>query len=71
MPGQRLDELALLVREVREQRVREEVARSLQRAAWIDGPGSRMLEDALDDMEQGRTTPYDVAARVVAETLRQ
>jgi LAO/AO transport system kinase len=53
------------------ERVREEVARSLQRAAWVDGKGTRILEDSLPRLEDGGATPYDVAALIVAETLRQ
>ena len=45
-------------------RVREEVDRRLRRRAWIDGGGAAILEEALGDLEAGRVTPYDVAARI-------
>jgi len=46
------------------------VARSLQQHAWTTRQGTARLEQALPDLEAGRTTPYEVAAAIVAETLR-
>lgn len=51
------------------QRVREEVARRVQRTIWQEGDGTKTLERALDDIEAGRLTPYDVAASVIDRTL--
>jgi LAO/AO transport system kinase len=47
------------------ERVREEVARALFRNAWVEQGGAAALEAALPALEAGRTTPYDVAARIV------
>jgi LAO/AO transport system kinase len=44
-------------------RVREAVARELQRRAWHDGEA--ILQQALPEMERGDLTPYQVAARIV------
>jgi len=55
-------------------RVREEVDRRLRRRAWVEGRGDAVLQSALDDLEHGRVTPYDVAARIAgdaAEALSQ
>jgi LAO/AO transport system kinase len=55
-------------------RVREEVDRRLRRRAWVEGRGDAVLQAALEDLEQGRVTPYDVAARIAgdaAEALPQ
>lgn len=46
------------------QRVRDEVDRRLRRGAWIDQGGEAILAGALEALETGRTTPYDVAARI-------
>jgi LAO/AO transport system kinase len=51
------------------ERVREEVARRMQRTIWQEGGGAETLEHALDDIEAGRLTPYDVAASVIDRTL--
>jgi LAO/AO transport system kinase len=48
------------------ERVREEVARSLQRMAWDEQGGAAALEAALPALEAGTTTPYEVAATIVA-----
>ena len=48
-----------------EERVRDAVQQRLLVRAWQDGPGSRILEESLPDLESGRTTPYEVAARIV------
>ncbi len=48
------------------ERVRDEVDRRLRRAAWLERGGEAVLEAALDDLVAGRTTPYEVAARIAA-----
>lgn len=48
------------------ERVREEVARVLLRQAWVEQGGQKTLDEALPDLEAGRTTPYEVAAEIVA-----
>ena len=48
-----------------EERVRDAVQQRLLVRAWQEGPGSRILEESLPDLESGRTTPYEVAARIV------
>jgi LAO/AO transport system kinase len=50
------------------ERVRDEVARSLLRRAWTERGGQEALEEALPALEAGETTPYEVAARIVAQT---
>jgi LAO/AO transport system kinase len=50
------------------ERVREEVARSLLRRAWLEQGGAEALEAALPALEAGDTTPYEVAARIVADS---
>jgi LAO/AO transport system kinase len=50
------------------ERVREEVARSLLRKAWLEHGGAEALEAALPALEAGETTPYEVAARIVEST---
>ncbi|HSJ15870.1 MAG TPA: methylmalonyl Co-A mutase-associated GTPase MeaB [Longimicrobiales bacterium] len=46
------------------ERVREQVARRLQQLAWQQ-KGARLLEESLPELEEGRATPYAVAARIV------
>jgi len=46
-------------------RVRDAVARSLARTAWHERGGEELLAGALDGMEAGTLTPYEVAARIV------
>jgi LAO/AO transport system kinase len=53
------------------ERVREEVARSTQRSIWQERGGAVALERAMDDLEHGRVTPYQVAASILDTTLRQ
>jgi LAO/AO transport system kinase len=48
------------------ERVREEVARTLLRRTWAEQGGEALLEAELDRLEAGETTPYEVAARIVA-----
>ena len=48
-----------------EERVRDAVQQRLLVRAWQEGPGGRILEDALPDLVAGKTTPYEVAARIV------
>jgi LAO/AO transport system kinase len=47
------------------ERVRDVVRRTLMAIAWSDGHGARILEEAMADLEEGNTTPYAVAARIV------
>ena len=47
------------------ERVREEVARSVQRSLWQERGGAEALERALPDLEAGRVSPYDVAALIL------
>jgi LAO/AO transport system kinase len=47
------------------ERVRAEVARSVQRSVWQQSGGAEALERALPDLEAGRVTPYDVAALIL------
>jgi LAO/AO transport system kinase len=46
-------------------RVRDVVRRTLVGVAWFDGNGARILDEAMPDLENGNTTPYAVAARIV------
>jgi LAO/AO transport system kinase len=48
------------------ERVREEVARSLLRRVWLEQGGQEALDRALPALEAGTTTPYEVAAEIVA-----
>jgi LAO/AO transport system kinase len=48
-----------------EERVRDAVQQRLLVRAWQEGPGGRILEEALPDLVAGKTTPYEVAARIV------
>ena len=59
-------ELAERRRKRLKERVREAVERQLQSVVWRDKGGERMLEDALGDMESGKSTPYVVADRILA-----
>jgi len=47
------------------ERVRDVVRRALMSAAWSDGDGARILDEAMPELEAGTTTPYAVAARIV------
>jgi LAO/AO transport system kinase len=47
------------------ERVRDEVARSLLRRVWEEQGGASTLEKSLPALEEGSTTPYEVAARIV------
>jgi LAO/AO transport system kinase len=47
------------------ERVRDEVARNVQRSVWQERGGAEALERALPDLEAGRVTPYDVAALIL------
>jgi LAO/AO transport system kinase len=51
------------------ERVREEVDRSLRRMVWLEGDGRARLDDAAPELLAGRTTPYQVAARIVRAAL--
>ncbi|HEX6937845.1 MAG TPA: methylmalonyl Co-A mutase-associated GTPase MeaB [Longimicrobiales bacterium] len=46
-------------------RVRDVVARRLARVAWEERGGEAVLENALERLEAGRESPYEVAARIV------
>jgi LAO/AO transport system kinase len=47
------------------ERVRDLVARKLERLVWLDGDGERRLEAALDDIVVGQLSPYAVAEEIV------
>jgi len=49
-----------------EERVREQVERAIRVRAWHEGPGQQLLADAIDAMERGERSPYEVANRVLA-----
>jgi len=49
-------------------RVREEVERTLRRRVWEE-QGRRLLDQAMNGLERGETTPYEVAAGIVAAVL--
>lgn len=51
-------------RERAAERVRDLVARKLERRVWLDGEGERRLEAALDDIVSGRRSPYAVAEEI-------
>lgn len=48
------------------ERTRAVVDRAVQRWLWSDGPATAVLRERLDEAAVGRTSPYDVAAEVVA-----
>ncbi|MBX6362925.1 MAG: methylmalonyl Co-A mutase-associated GTPase MeaB [Gemmatimonadetes bacterium] len=50
-------------------RVREAVMRTAAGVVWRERGGAAILEEALPELESGRTSPYRVAARIVRETL--
>jgi LAO/AO transport system kinase len=52
-----------------EQRVRDEVDRLLRQQAWVHGPGRPLLEEAVPRLENGTTTPYEVAGDIVARII--
>ncbi|MEJ2187471.1 MAG: hypothetical protein P8Z36_16315 [Gemmatimonadota bacterium] len=58
-------ELARRRRRRMAERVRDVVRRTLMSIAWSDGQGARILDEAMADLEEGNTTPYAVAARIV------
>lgn len=47
------------------ERVREAVDRRMQAVVWTDRNGQATLDAALDDLEAGVQTPYEVADRIV------
>jgi LAO/AO transport system kinase len=47
------------------ERVRAVVDRSLRARVWMSGGGEAVLEESLPDLEAGRTSPYEIAARIV------
>jgi LAO/AO transport system kinase len=48
------------------ERTRAVVDRTVQRWLWTDGPATQLLMERLDDAATGGTSPYDIAAEVVA-----
>ena len=48
------------------QRTREVVERAMRRWLWQESHADAMIAARLDDVSAGRTSPYDVAAEVVA-----
>jgi LAO/AO transport system kinase len=52
-----------------EQRVRETVMRALAQETWRERGGDEVLEESLDALVAGETTPYRVAARIVSAAL--
>src|SRR5690606_392273 len=52
-----------------EARVRDAVARAVIQQVWHDRGGAQILADALGELEAGSVTPYQVAARIVRETI--
>jgi LAO/AO transport system kinase len=51
------------------ERVREVVRRRLMERVWRDGPGESILQESLSELESGATTPYQVAARIVRDSV--
>jgi putative protein kinase ArgK-like GTPase of G3E family len=51
-------------------RVRAVVDRALRTRVWQDGEGEAMLDAARAELESGRRTPYDVAAKIL-KTVNQ
>ena len=66
--GRQSGGFALKRRERAAERVRDLVARKLERRVWLDGDGERRLEAALDDIVAGRLSPYAVAEEIVTDT---
>lgn len=48
------------------ERTRAVIDRTMQRWLWSDGPATRLLDARLDAAATGNTSPYDIAADVVA-----
>ena len=48
------------------ERVRETVESRLQDVAWREKGGTAILDEALEDLEAGRVSPYSIADRIVA-----
>lgn len=48
------------------ERTRAVVTRAVERWLWRDGPAEELVSARLDDVARGVTSPYDVAAAVVA-----
>ncbi len=61
--------LAKRRRERLARRVRETVERALARVTWEERGGDAMLAEAMDALEAGETTPYEVSARIVRAAL--
>jgi LAO/AO transport system kinase len=54
-------------RERAAERVRDLVARKLERRVWLDGEGERRLDANLDDIVAGRLSPYAAAEEIVTD----
>lgn len=52
-----------------EERVRDAVRQRLLTLAWHDADGAATLEEAMDALMAGETTPYEVASKIVAAAL--
>jgi LAO/AO transport system kinase len=66
--GRWLESSGELVRRRRarlEERVRDAVKQQLLLRTWRDGPGGELLSASMEALESGKTTPYEVAARIV------
>jgi putative protein kinase ArgK-like GTPase of G3E family len=48
-------------------RVRDLVARRLERVVWRERGGEERLSSSLDRIERGDETPYSVAAAIAAQ----
>jgi LAO/AO transport system kinase len=51
------------------ERVREVADRSIKKIVWVEKGGDAILQAALPDLQSGRKTPYQVAARIVRELI--
>jgi GTPase len=51
-------------------RVREVVDRAVRQIVWEERGGRRVLEENADGLGTGAVSPYDVAARIVDQTVR-
>ena len=49
------------------ERVVEVAERRMRRRLWVDAPVMRWLDDRVDDLENGVTTPYTVADQLLAK----
>ena len=49
------------------ERVRDLVARKIERRVWLERGGEQRLEEALDDIVAGRRSPYALAEEILTE----